>query len=122
MEMDNLVGTALGATEDVLDTNDNVETSFGSAALRFVISIFWVLITTLCFFVGAFAMVMGNASSFFGGSHTGLLYGTGIGMCLIVAVTTGLVPYLRKKGTLTRRCGIVALGEAIWFLYLAITF
>lgn len=119
---DFIVGSAIGAAESKLQGEEpKKKTSIGGAILRFFISTIWVLITLIVSIGAAVAMVAGQTAGFMG-SEKGLgICIAAIAVCLIFALITFLIPYLRKKGTMTRWCGIVLLGDAIWWIYLIAT-
>ncbi|MCH5176596.1 MAG: hypothetical protein J1F25_01145 [Prevotellaceae bacterium] len=70
--------------------------------VRFIVSFLWL------------ALAIGTDIVFF--MTNGFLYG-GVASFVLFLITF-LVPYLRKKGTLTRWIGILALLDAGWLLYL----
>ena len=120
--VDEIVGAAIGVAENKLDGKPEEEkTTFGGATLRFVITIIWILIAFVITFSAAILMVGGDFASILGLEGSTTLYALGIGACVVFALVTFLVPYLRKKGSSTRWCGIVAIGDALWWTYLALT-
>ncbi len=123
MDLDDMVGSAIGAAEDKLEGEAKEEkTTVGGVILRFFVSIIWVLFVTVITFVGAAAMVGGDIATIFNSEKAPVLYALGIGLCLVFALITFLIPYLRKKRSITRRCGIIAIGDALWWAYLMIKF
>lgn len=119
---DELVGAAIGVAEDKLDVEkESGKTTFGGAVLRFFVSLVWVIVSCGFALLGAAAMVIGDIGRVFGSSDFGSFYVLGIGLCIVIALVTFIVPYLRKKGTVTRRCGILAIGDALWWIYLMIS-
>lgn len=119
--MDDVASFAIGKAEDKLHGEEkNEKTTIGGAILRFFVSIIWFVVAFIATFGGAIAMVGGDFKRFFGedGSE---LYIIGIGVCLVVFIITMLIPFLRKKGSFTRWCGIVCLGDALWWIYLLIS-
>ena len=119
--MDDVASFAIGKAEDKLQGEEKKEkTTFGGVILRFFVSIIWFAIAAITTFGGAAAMVGGDFKNFFGGDGTAL-YVLGIGVCLAVFILTMLIPFLRKKGSFTRWCGIVCLGDALWWIYLLIS-
>ena len=121
IDMDDVASFAIGKAEDKLRGEGKKEkTTFGGAILRFFVSIIWFAIAAIATLGGAAAMVGGDFKSFFGGDGSAL-YVLGIGVCLVVFIITMLIPFLRKKGSFTRWCGIVCLGDALWWIYLLIS-
>lgn len=121
IDMDDVASFAIGKAEDKLQGEERKEkTTFGGAILRFFVSIIWFVIAAAATFGGAAAMVGGDFNRIFGGGGSGL-YVIGIGVCLAVFILTMLIPFLRKKGSFTRWCGIVCLGDALWWIYLLIS-
>lgn len=121
IDMDDVAISAINKVENKLQGEEKKEkTTFGGAVLRFFVSIIWLIVATVATLVGAGAMVGGDVSNVFGGDGAGLFV-LGIGVCLAVFIITMLIPFLRKKGTLTRWCGIVCLGDALWWIYLLIS-
>lgn len=98
----------------------NEKTSFGGMILRFFISFIWFIITFFVSLAAFYAMAGQGVSDMFGGESKGLGIFAIIASGLIFVITF-CIPYLRKKGTLTRWCGIVSLGDAIWWIYLMAT-
>lgn len=97
------------------ETNKSSE----SRVLRFFVTLIWVILATVFSIGGAILMVGHDYESFFSGnSNLGYL---GIALPLLFFIVTFCVPYLRKKGTTTRWCGLVLLGDAIWWIYLLIS-
>lgn len=119
--IDNLVSSAIEIGKDKLQGDENEsKTSFGKGLLRFIVTAVWLLITLLVS-IGAFLLMMGQGfSDMFGGEDTtlGVL---AVSVSLVITLITFIVPYLRKKGSLTRWCGIICLGDAIWWIYLMAT-
>lgn len=120
---DELVGTVIGAAENKLQGKEKEEkTTFGGVVLRFLISTIWVIITLVASVVAFYGMVAGQFVTVFLGNEQGyMLCMLAIGLCSIIFLLTFLIPYLRKKGSLTRWCGIVALGDALWWIYILIS-
>lgn len=122
IDIDDVASFAIGKAEDKLQGNEKKEkTTIGGAFLRFIISIIWFIIAAIATIGGALAMTGGEFASFFGNEEGASLCILGIGLCLAVFIITILVPYLRKKGSFTRWCGIVCLGDALWWIYLLIS-
>ena len=118
--IDELVGSAISVGEDKLQGEAVEEkTSAGSKVLRFFISLIWFAVTFVISLIAFLAMVGDGASKFLGGEESGGGLGfLAVGISLLVGIITFCVPYLRKKGSLTRWCGIVSLGDAAWWIYL----
>lgn len=116
MDLDDIVGTAISATENrVMGKDKEEKTTVGGFILRFVVSL-------ICFFVALgismlrlFAMM---SSDFIPGSKRPAFAAFAIGISLLLFIITFLVLYLRKKGTMTRFLGIMALGDTLWWVYL----
>lgn len=119
--LDEIVSGAISAGQDKMHGEEVQEkTSFGGGVLRFFISFIWFIITLAVSLAALFAMVGQGMSDMLGGeSNTlGIL---AIGASLLIALITFCIPYLRKKGSFTRWCGIVCLGDAAWWIYLLAT-
>ena len=122
IDMDDVASFAIGKAEDKLQGEDKKEkTTVGGFLLRFIVSIIWFIVAAVATIGGALAMTGGEMASFLGDESGPALYVIGIGLCLAIFIITFLVPYLRKKGSFTRWCGIVCLGDALWWIYLLIT-
>ena len=120
--MDDVVGTVIDKAGDKLEGKEKEEkTTFGGVMLRFFISTIWVIITLAVSTLAFFAMFAGAAGSFLGIEDASALCYVAIGLCVLFTLITFLVPYLRKKGSMTRWCGIVLLLDACWWVYLMIT-
>lgn len=113
--------TAEKAQDKMKGEEQKDRTTVGGFFLRFIVSLVWLLITIAATFVAYFAMLGGSFLDILGDEDGNPICFLAIGICLIVFIITFLVPYLRKKGTLTRWCGIVALGDAAWWIYLLTT-
>ena len=118
--LDEIVGIGISATEEKLHGEKKEEKqTFGGALLRFIVSIVWFVVAVGASLLGAMAMV---------GDFFSNLMGEGRGLAVLalllsggVALITFIVPYLRKKGSMTRWFGIVCLGDFIWWCYLLMT-
>ena len=120
--MDNIVSFAIGKAEDKLQGEEKQEkTTVGGFLLRFIVSLVWLIITLVASVIAFLAMVGGSFLDILGNEDGKPICILAIGLCLLVFFITFLIPYLRKKGTLTRWCGIVALGDAAWWIYLLIS-
>ncbi len=97
------------------------QTSIGGHLLRFFISLIWVIVSVGIGMAGVLFMMGGTIASFFGSDSSVALYAMGIGLSLVFALVTFLVPYLRKKGSMTRWCGWLAFCDAAWWIYLLIS-
>lgn len=121
-DMDNIVSFAIGKAEDKLQGEEKQEkTTVGGFLLRFIVSLVWLIITLVASVIAFLAMVGGSFLDILGNEDGKPICILAIGLCLLVFFITFLIPYLRKKGTLTRWCGIVALGDAAWWIYLLIS-
>ena len=119
---DDLVDTAIGATEERLQGKEKEKkTTFGGMVLRFIVSTIWFIITLAVSIGAGYAMAVGLTADFFGDARGKTVCAIAIGLCLVIFLLTFIIPYLRKKGTLTRWCGIVALGDALWWVYILTT-
>lgn len=119
--LDEIVSGAINVGQDKLQGKEVEEkTTFGGGVLRFFISLIWFVITFAVSLAAFFAMVGQGLSDLFGGDSKGLGI-LAIAASLVLALITFCVPYLRKKGSLTRWCGIVCLGDAIWWIYILVT-
>lgn len=119
---DFLVGSAINAAEDKLHGEAEEEKmTVGGGVLRFFVSLLWVLITLAVSALALYAMAAGAGATIFGFEDGKILCFVAIGLCLLITVLTFIIPYLRKKGSLTRWCGVVALGDAIWWIYIYFT-
>ena len=117
-----ITGAAIGAAATKLQGKSKEEkTSFGAKVLRFFVSLIWVLLAVTISLVGAAAMVGGALANIFNIEGSKEFYTFGIGISIIFALITFLIPYLRKKGSTTRWCGILAICDALWWAYLMIT-
>lgn len=118
---DSLVGSAIGVAEDKLQGSEQPLEKNKNGCLRFFISFIWGIITFVASLIAFLAMIVGSMKSFFhepGGKVLSLL---AIGLCFLIFLITFIVPYLRKKGTFTRWCGVCALGDAIWWIYILVS-
>lgn len=116
MDLDDIVGTAISATENrVMGKDKEEKTTVGGFILRFVVSLIWFVVAAAIFVIGLFAMA---SSEFLPGNKRPAFAAFAIGTSLLLCIITFLVPYLRKKGTMTRRLGVLALGDALWWVYL----
>lgn len=113
MDLDDIVGTAISATENrVMGKDKEEKTTVGGFILRFVVSLIWFFVALGISMLGLFAMM---SSDFLPGSKRPAF---AIGISLLLFIITFLVLYLRKKGTMTRFLGIMALGDTLWWVYL----
>lgn len=116
MDLDDIVGTAISATENrVMGKDKEEKTTIGGFILRFVVSLIWFVVAVAISVLGLFAMA---SSEFLPGSKRPTFAAFAIGTSLLLFLITFLVPYLRKKGTMTRWLGVLALGDALWWVYL----
>lgn len=93
--------------------------------LRFFISLLWGVVTVLVSIFAFYAMFahlfLDGAKELFGIEVTSGFGIFAVVICLVFAGITFLVPFLRKKGTFTRNCGMMLLGDGLWWLYLIFT-
>lgn len=119
--IDEMVGTAIDATENHLQGEErNEKTTFGGAVLRFFVSTIWFIVALTASLAAVVAMAVGDVMTLLGSSEGKIVCAFAIGLCFVFFLLTFIIPYLRKKGTLTRWCGIVALGDALWWTYIMI--
>lgn len=97
------------------------KTSFGGALLRFVISVVWLVIGFGVFIAGAYAVSIGSLANDLGYEKGRLLAFAGILISVVLFILTFAIPYLRKKGTVTRAVGYGALLDALFWIYILIT-
>ena len=119
---DELVSNAIGVAEENLQGESEKEkTSIGGGILRFFISAIWLIITLAVSLIALYGMAFGMMADILGSDLGMVLCFGSIGLSFVIFLITFIVPYLRKKGTLTRWCGIVALGDALWWIYIFIS-
>jgi hypothetical protein len=119
--IDELVGKAIGATEERLQGKESKEkTTFGGAVLRFLVSTIWVVITLAASLVAFLGMAVGDVADKLGSEDGKTICILAIGLCFVIFLLTFIIPYLRKKGSLTRWCGVLALVDALWWIYIMI--
>lgn len=118
-----IVGSTINIAQDKLQGKKKEEkTTFGGVILRFLISTIWFVVTLAASIVAFLGMVSGAfIAEFLGNANGYIVCLLAIGLCLFIFLMTFLIPYLRKKGTLTRWCGIVALGDALWWIFIMVT-
>ncbi|MBQ8051784.1 MAG: hypothetical protein IJ197_09475 [Bacteroidaceae bacterium] len=92
--------------------------SFVKGVKRFIVSFIWFLIAFIFSFLGLLAVCVGDMKEVLRDEDGIPIYLLGIGLPLLVAIITFLVPYLRKKGSLTLWCGLTCLFDALWWIYL----
>ena len=118
--LDDITESIIDTATDKLQGEESKEkTSFGGGLLRFFISLIWFVIVAGVSILAMVVMGAGAVSNTFGGSNV-LCY-LAVAVSLLVGLITFLVPYLRKKGSFTRYLGLVAFGDAAWWIYLIIT-
>ena len=119
---DQLVGSAINKAQNELQGNQHAEesTQGENKGVRFLVSVIWVILAMVFTMACAGAMGMGLFERIISGGGKGLFV-FAIGGSFLFALITFLVPYLRKKGTMTRWCGVVALGDALWWIYILLT-
>ncbi len=118
---DDFVGKAINATEERLQGKEKKEkATVGGMVLRFIVSTIWFIITLVASLIAFYAMVAGQTATLLGDSRGKAICAIAIGLCFLIFLLTFIIPYLRKKGTFTRWCGIVALGDVLWWIYIMI--
>ena len=120
--MDDVAGAVINKAADKLEGEKKEEnTTFGGFMLRFFITLIWIIITLGVSALAFYAMAAGAAGGLLGIENASVLCYAALGLCLLFTLITFLVPYLRKKGSTTRWCGIILLADACWWIYLMIT-
>lgn len=123
LDIDSIVGAGISAAEDTLDgkgEEQKEKNTFFGILIRFIVTIIWFVITFVVSLGAFYAMWAGSMIDFLGGDDGMSLCYLAIGASFLVFLITFIIPYLRKKGTLTRWLGIVALGDALWWIYILI--
>ncbi len=121
MDLNNIAGSAIDGVTGALDGKkaEAEKTSFGSATLRFFISLIWGVVTFVILLAAFYAMWFHAAFDLFDvSSSLGIM---AVVACFAITLITFLIPYLRKKGSFTRSCGVLCLGEGLWWLYILAT-
>ncbi|MDE7413405.1 MAG: hypothetical protein K2N05_06415 [Muribaculaceae bacterium] len=118
--LDEIVSAGLNVAEDKLQGTPEQEEkkSAGSKLLRFFISLIWGVVCFLVSMVAVIGIITGKMPGF---AEKPIFLVLSIGLCILLSIITFSVPYLRKKGSFTRWCGIVLLGDAIWWIYVICT-
>lgn len=120
--LDDIVGFAIGKAEDKLQGEEtNEKETFLGGILRFIVTFIWFVVVFVVTFCACLVTVGADFAKILNLDESGPLYVIGIGTCILIALITFLIPYLRKKGTMTRWLGVCALGDAAWWTYLMIT-
>ena len=121
-DIDDVASYAIDKAGDKLQGKEKEEkTTFGGCLLRTIVSTIWFIVAFAASLFGVLAMTGGETMNFLGGEGGMVVCALGIGACLLVFIITMLVPYLRKKGSFTRWCGIVCLVDALWWIYILIS-
>lgn len=116
--LDQIVSKAIDIGQNKMQGEEvHEKTTFGGGVLRFFVSLIWFVIT-LAVTAAALLAMFGQVMSDFLGGESNALATFAIGTSLAITLITFCIPFLRKKGTLTRWCGIVCLGDAVWWIYL----
>lgn len=118
---ESIASNTIDAITKNLDKNNAPEenTTFGSKLLRFIISFIWGFVTIIVTCLAFYAMFLSGMFNFFEISNNFAVFG--IVAPLLIFIITFIIPYLRKKGSFTRSCGIIALGDALWWAYIYFT-
>ncbi len=124
---DSAVRTALDTTESQLNnTPENQEEekhNAGYHVLRFVVSTIWVILTAAGFLLSVFCFLYTGGFYILLGIDEAMKLNVAVTSCLVlIGIITFIIPFLRKKGTVTRSCGIFALVESAWLLYCLFSF
>lgn len=124
--LDKIVSAGINATQKTLDKEPDkeVESGFGKKTVRFVVSLIWGIVTfvvSLAAFLSMMAHVALDGLNEIFGIEVSEEFGIfAVVICLIMSAVTFIVPYLRKKGTYTRWCGIMLLCDGLWWLYIVL--
>ena len=125
LDVDDLVGMGINAAEDKLtgESDEQEKTTFLGGLLRFIVTLIWLFIALVATGVAFYFTVIGETSMFASELNLDVkraraLSVIGIGILVVFFIITMCIPYLRKKGTMTRYLGITMLGDAIWWTYM----
>ena len=119
---DEIVSSAIGAAENKLEGKAKEEKrSFAGGCLKFIISTIWVVFTLAASIVALLAMCVGSVADFLGAESGKAICIAAIAISVLIFLITFMVPFLRRKGSTTRRLGVLALGDALWWIYLMFT-
>lgn len=115
--------TASSAVESKLvgKEDPNEKTSILGGIFRFIISAIWFIVTFVASVLALYGMWAGDILMMLGADAGPQICICAIGLCFLIFLITFIIPYLRKKGSMTRWCGIVALGDAICWAYFFFT-
>lgn len=106
--IDDIASAAIDKAQDKMQGEESNERFSGK---RLLITIVWVVLACL---ISLFTF-LGAGAAMVGGSSTLFILALVLGIAF--AGVTFFVPFLRKKGSMTRWCGIVVLGDLAWILY-----
>ena len=122
IDIDDVTAFAINKAEDKLVGDKKEEkTSIGGAILRFIVSLIWFIIVGVATVFAFYATSAGELMNTLGSEDGKGVFMLGIGILLLFFIITMCIPYLRKKGTMTRFLGFGMLGDAIWLIYLFVT-
>lgn len=125
LDFDSIVGAGISAAEDTLNgkgEEQKEKTTFFGVVLRFIISLIWFFVALAATLLAFAVTFVGEVrDQFIGDQESKIIFALGIGILLLFFLITMIIPYLRKKGSMTRFLGITALGDAIWWIYLYFT-
>ena len=120
--MDDIASYAINKAEDKLTGEKKEEkTTVGGSILRFFITLIWFIIVGVATVFAIYATGAGEAMNMLGSEDGKVVFMFGVGVLLLLFLITMCIPYLRKKGTMTRYLGFGMLGDAIWLIYLFVT-
>lgn len=123
IDVDDVVGLGINKAEDKLSGKAKEEkTTFLGGLLRFIVSTIWFVVAFVATIIAFLITCFGEFRDKFLGDEDGkMVFAGGIAVLILFFLITMLIPYLRKKGSMTRLLGIGALGDAIWWIYLYFT-
>lgn len=91
----------------------------GSILLRCLVSTVWIIITTAVSLLAFYVLVTGAMANALGDKRGMVLCVGAVVLCFIVCLLSFAIPYLRR-GIVTKICGIVALADALWWIYIMV--
>lgn len=91
----------------------------GSILLRCLVSTVWIIITSAVSLLAFYVLVTGAMANALGDKRGMVLCVGAVVLCFIVCLLSFAIPYLRR-GIVTKICGIVALADALWWIYIMV--